>query len=48
MKARLATYDGKTRPLIDFYRTAGLLQSVDGARGLEEIYKDVERIVNAD
>ena len=47
VKARLATYEQQTRPLIDYYRGAGLLQSVDGARGLEEIYKDVERIVNA-
>ena len=45
VKARLATYEGKTRPLIDYYNSAGLLHSVDGARKLKEIYLDIERIV---
>jgi len=45
VNARLATYEQKTRPLIEFYNSAGLLHNVDGARKLEEIYGDVERIV---
>jgi adenylate kinase len=43
--ARLATYEDKTRPLIEFYKKAGVLRSVDGARQPEEIYRDIERIV---
>jgi adenylate kinase len=48
VKARLATYEEQTRPLIEFYRNADLLRTVDGTREPEEIYKDMERIVNAD
>jgi adenylate kinase len=46
VRARLATYDEQTRPLIDYYRSAGVLRSVDGTREPEEIYKDIERIVS--
>ena len=45
VNARLATYEDKTRPLIEFYKKAGVLRSVDGARRPEEIYRDIERIV---
>lgn len=46
VRARLATYDEQTRPLIDYYQRAGLLRTVDGAREPEEIYKDIERVVS--
>ena len=42
VKARLATYEAQTRPLIDFYKSAGLLQIVDGTRKPEAIYEDVK------
>lgn len=45
VKARLTTYEAKTRPLIEYYKSAGLLHSVDGTREPEEIYGDIERIV---
>jgi adenylate kinase len=45
VRARLATYEEQTQPLIDYYKTAGLLQVVDGTRQPEEIYRDIERIV---
>ena len=44
--ARLATYETQTQPLIDFYKAAGLLKTVDGTRAPEEIYQDIERIVS--
>ena len=47
VKARLATYEKQTQPLIDYYKAAGLLHVVDGTRGPEEIYNDVARIVSA-
>jgi adenylate kinase len=47
VKARLATYERQTQPLIDYYKAAGLLHVVDGTRGPEEIYNDVARIVSA-
>src|ERR1041384_1442849 len=42
VKERLATYEKKTRPLIDYYKSAGLLRTVDGARDPEAIYEDVK------
>ncbi len=41
VKARLATYEQQTRPLIDYYKAAGLLRTVDGARNREAIYEDI-------
>jgi adenylate kinase len=48
VKARLATFEQQTRPLIEYYKSAGLLRIVDGAREPEAIYQDVARIVNTD
>jgi adenylate kinase len=45
VRARLATYDEQTRPLIEYYRSAGVLKAVDGARAPEEIYRDIEQFV---
>ena len=45
VRKRLATYAEQTRPLIDFYRSKNLLRSVDGSRGAESIYQDIEHIV---
>jgi adenylate kinase len=45
VRARLATYEEQTRPLVDYYKSAGLLRTVDGAREPEKIYEDVARIV---
>lgn len=43
VRARLATFDEQTRPLIDYYRST--LRTVDGTREPEEIYQDIEQIV---
>jgi adenylate kinase len=48
VKARLATYETQTRPLIDYYKSTGLLRIVDGARDPEAIYGDVVQVVNAE
>lgn len=45
VKSRLATYEENTQPLIDYYKSSGRLQSVDGTRDLEEIYADIEKLV---
>ena len=45
VRARLATYDELTRPLIEYYQAAGLLRTVDGTREPEVIYQDIEQIV---
>ena len=46
VRARLATYEEQTQPLIDYYQAAGLLNTVDGIRAPERIYHDLERIVS--
>jgi adenylate kinase len=45
VRARLATYEEQTRPLIEYYKSTGLLRTVDGAREPEIIYQDIEQIV---
>jgi adenylate kinase len=43
--ARLATYEKETRPLVEYYKAAGLLRTVDGTREPEEIYEDIVRVL---
>jgi adenylate kinase len=45
IKTRLATYDGETRPLVDYYEATGRLRRVDGTRDPEAIYADVAEAV---
>ncbi|HSE33074.1 MAG TPA: adenylate kinase [Pyrinomonadaceae bacterium] len=45
VRARLATFDEQTRPLLDYYRRAGILQAVDGTRIPDAIYLDIENLV---
>jgi adenylate kinase len=47
VQIRLQTYENQTRPVLDFYRASSRLRTVDGARELEEIYKDIEAIVKS-
>jgi adenylate kinase len=48
IKARLATYERDTRPLLDYYDGTGRLRRIDGARDAAAIYGDVEKIVTND
>lgn len=48
VKARLATYEQQTRPLVEYYEKAGLLRMVDGTREPEAIYQDVAKIVSGE
>ena len=45
VRARLATYEEQTQPLIEFYKAAGLLHTVDGTREPEVIYEDIVRVL---
>lgn len=45
VQARLATYEEQTRPLIEYYQSAGILHTVDGTREPEAIYEDLVRIL---
>jgi len=48
VKARLATYDEQTLPMLEFYRSGNLLHVVDGTKGVENIYADIEKIIRND
>lgn len=51
VRARLATYEEQTRPLVEYYKAARLLHTVDGTREPEAIYDDILRVLprmNAD
>jgi adenylate kinase len=45
IKARVATYERDTRPLLDYYEKTGRLARVDGTRDTEAIYADIEKAV---
>lgn len=45
IKARLATYERDTRPLLDYYERTGRLRRVDGDRDSEAIYADIENAI---
>ncbi|HUA00746.1 MAG TPA: adenylate kinase [Candidatus Aquilonibacter sp.] len=42
---RLAVYERQTKPLTDYYRRKGVLDVVDGARPVEEVSRDLEKLV---
>lgn len=42
---RLAVYERNTRPLIEYYREKGLLRSIDGDRGVDDVYADVATLL---
>jgi adenylate kinase len=44
-RVRIATYDEKTAPLVEWYRGRGLLKVVDGTRPIDEVAGEVSRTV---
>lgn len=42
---RLAEYDAKTQPLIKYYQDKNILKSVDGQTGIDNVYKDISKIL---
>ena len=48
VKTRLETYERQTQPLLEYYETSGRLHRVDGARAVEVIYADVEKVVSGE
>lgn len=45
VRTRLTTYEEQTRPLLDYYRAAEKLRTVDGTGDPDSIFKDIERII---
>lgn len=47
VKKRLVVYHDQTQPLIDYYQAKGILKSIEGKIGLENVFKEITRIVEA-
>lgn len=45
IETRLKTYEEFTSPLKEFYKKAGKYTELDGNRGTEEVYKEIEKII---
>lgn len=45
IETRLKTYEEFTSPLKEFYKKAGKFIEVDGNRGTEEVYQEIEKII---
>ncbi len=45
VKVRLETYDELTKPLLSYYENSGRLKKVDGTGEVEEIYREIERLI---
>ncbi len=45
VKNRLMVYMEQAQPLLDFYGNKGILQSIDGNRNPQEVFKDVQRVL---
>lgn len=45
VRNRLAVYDKSTAPLVDYYRSKGILNVVDGDRPVDSVFADVRAIV---
>jgi adenylate kinase len=46
VRVRLETYERETAPLLDYYQRTRRLHRVDGTQSPEDIYADIERILN--
>jgi len=42
---RLETYTNETKPLIDFYQQAGILEEVDGLQSVDKVFSDIDTIL---
>ena len=45
IQVRLETYANETAPLLDYYERSNRLHRIDGTRGVEKIYADVQRVL---
>jgi adenylate kinase len=45
VKTRLVSYYGLTYPLIDYYREKGLLKSVNGTGSVDDIFKEINNVI---
>ena len=44
---RLKVYRAQTEPLVEHYRAAGLLRTINGQGGVDEVYQRVQQALKA-
>lgn len=47
VQKRLSVYHDQTQPLIDYYAAKNILKSVDGTKDMEEVFRDIVKILEA-
>ena len=47
MKNRLAAYESSTRPLIDYYKKAGLYKEIDGRQAIDKVTEDLVNVLSS-
>ena len=47
MRKRLDVYFAQTAPLIEYYTSAGKLAEVDGEQGIEQVGRDLIKVIEA-
>ena len=47
MKNRLSVYEASTKPLIDYYKAAGVYTEVDGRQPIEKVTQDLIEVLKA-
>ncbi len=45
VKRRLAIYEEKTKPLLDYYEKKGILYNINGMQEFEKVYSDIELVL---
>ncbi len=45
---RLSWFESDVRPVLDYYRKKGILETVDGEQTIEEVQKDIVKILEID
>jgi adenylate kinase len=46
VRTRLRVYHEVTKPVIEFYRTEGILAEIDGEKSSRKVFSDIERIIS--
>ena len=47
MKSRLSVYESSTRPLIDYYKKAGVYKEIDGRQDIAKVEADLAAVLEA-
>jgi len=47
MQKRLSVYEESTRPLVEYYKTAGIYAEIDGRQPIAKVTEDLERVLSS-